>query len=121
LPIPLIAGGNVNIKVTEFTLGKPICQRAIGNITWHKAGVTAFDQRIALGSIAAGISCQQGALALAIDPNNNLGLTFTAYVRSRGVSGSGFLKPGEKFPSTLQSVLPFLGKVDSQGRYRLSF
>jgi general secretion pathway protein N len=121
LPIPLIAAGNVKIKLDEFILGKPICQQALGRIAWHKAGVTAFDQRIALGTISADMSCQQGALALAIDPKNNLGLTFTAYVRSKGASGTGFLKPGKKFPATLQSVLPFLGKADNQGRYRLNF
>jgi len=37
------------------------------------------------------------------------------------MSGNGFLKPGAKFPKVLNDVLPFLGKKDNQGRYRLSF
>ena len=55
-----------------------------------------------------------------MDPNNNLGLSYRAQVKQGGrVSGSGYLTPAEKFPEQLKAALNFLGKADSQGRYRL--
>lgn len=121
LPIPMVASGDVNIHIETFMLGKPICQQAQGSIAWKKAKITAFEQTISLGKLGATLNCEQGALALTIDPKNDLGLTFTAYVRSRGVSGNGFLTPSKKFPPALKTVLPFLGSADNKGRYRLSF
>jgi general secretion pathway protein N len=41
--------------------------------------------------------------------------------QSGRVSGNGFLKPGAKFPPELINALPFLGRKDNQGRYRLFF
>lgn len=124
LPLPLSAEGNVELTVAnaEIDLRKNQCTALTGNIDWAKARVEAFDKNIKLGQLNADIACEEGALAVTISPNNDLGLTFNAYVRPNGkVSGNGFLKPGAKFPAELNDALPFLGNKDSRGRYRLVF
>ncbi|MCJ8319699.1 MAG: type II secretion system protein N [Colwellia sp.] len=121
LPIPLNASGEVSLIIEKFVVGKPICQLAQGDVHWPNASVSALNESVNLGLLAAKLSCEQGALAVVIDEKNDLGVSFTAYIRSKGVSGNGYLKPARNFPEKLQAVLPFLGKPDNQGRYRLSF
>lgn len=122
LPIPIQAHNFLDIKINEFVIGKPICQLMAGSITWKKATVTALSEKVELGALSANLACEKGALTFTMSPKNDLGLTFTAYVRSmKKVSGNGFLKPGAKFPTKIKPVLPFIGNADNQGRYRLSF
>ncbi|MBL4899797.1 MAG: type II secretion system protein N [Colwellia sp.] len=125
LPLPVTALGDVEINIYHAAIDlddQNKCIAADGMVTWSKAGVIALEENIQLGHFNAKIVCEEGALALILSPENNLGLTFSAYVRQGGrVSGNGFLKPGAKFPQVLSSTLPFLGRKDSQGRYRLSF
>jgi len=121
LPIPLSASGQVTVMLESFMLGEPICSQVQGKIQWPNSGVKAFNQTIVLGDFSADLACEEGVLALTLAPENNLGLTFSAYVRPTGVSGTGYLLLGTGFPSQLTSALPFLGKPDRQGRYRLSF
>ncbi len=124
LPLPLSAQGEVTLRISaaNINLQNNQCVTAQGEVNWSKAGVVALEQNIKLGRLSADISCEDGALALLLSPKNDLGLTFSAYVRQGGkISGTGYLKPGAKFPQALNSTLPFLGRKDNQGRYRLSF
>ena len=125
LPLPITAKGDVEINLSHAAINiedHNKCITADGMVSWSKAGVLALEESIPLGRFNAKLACEEGVLALVLSPENNLGLTFSAYVRKGGrVSGSGFLKPGDKFPPALTSTLPFLGRKDSQGRYRLSF
>ncbi|MFT5758251.1 MAG: general secretion pathway protein N [Alteromonadaceae bacterium] len=122
LPMPIEAHDYIKINVASFVVGKPICQSLEGLISWQKASVSALDEKVKLGALKASLSCEEGALALTIDPLNDMGLSFTAYVRQNSqVSGNGFLKPADKFPEQLTGLLPFLGDKDSKGRYRLAF
>ena len=125
LPLPVTAQGDVEITLNHAAINiedNNKCIAANGLITWSKAGVIALEENIKLGDFTAKIACEDDALALLLSPKNDLGLTFNAYVRQGGgVSGNGFLKPGAKFPAALNSTLSFLGRKDSQGRYRLSF
>lgn len=125
LPLPVTAQGDVEIKLYHAVIDledKNKCIAANGLVTWSKAGVVALEENIQLGHFNAEITCEEGALALLLSPENNLGVSLNAYLHQGGsVSGNGFLKPGAKFPQVLNSTLPFLGRKDSQGRYRLSF
>jgi general secretion pathway protein N len=125
LPLPMSAQGDVELTLVNAEIDLQQGNQCItvkGTATWSKAGVAALEQSIKLGNLSANINCENGALALIVSPKNDLGLTFNAYVRKGGrISGNGFLKPGAKFPKPLNDVLPFLGKKDNQGRYRLSF
>jgi len=121
LPMPVTAHNYIKISIPSFVVGKPLCQSLEGQISWQKASVSALDEKVKLGALKAMLGCENGALALTVDPKNNLGLSFTAYVRSNSqVSGNGFLAPTETFPDQLDGLLPFLGNKDNQGRYRLA-
>lgn len=124
LPVPVTAKGDVNITLSHaaININDNKCIAAEGLVEWSKAGANALNENISLGSFNAEVACEEGTLALLLSPNNNLGLTLNAYVRQGGrISGNGWLKPDAKFPSVLNNALPFLGRKDSQGRYRLSF
>ncbi len=124
LPLPVSAQGNIELTINQarINIQSKQCLKIKGEVSWSKAGVVALEQNIKLGRLNADISCEDDALVLIISPKNNLGLTFSAFVRKGGrISGQGYLKPANKFPKALNSVLPFLGKKDHQGRYRLSF
>lgn len=124
LPLPVTAKGNVEMQLAALaiSLGDSMqCTQASGQLNWLRAGVIALEQNIKLGKLAADIGCEQGAIAVNLEPKNDLGLTFSAYIRDKGkISGQGHLKPGAKFPEQLKSALPFLGKADNQGRYRIN-
>jgi len=122
LPIAVNALGEVKLTLVQFITGKPLCQQAQGKINWQRAALNAFQQTIELGNLSADISCKKGSIAIKINPKNKLGLTLTAYIRaSNKVTGNGYLKPEVNFPKPLQDLLPFLGKPDNNGRYRLRF
>lgn len=122
LPIPMEAHNFIDLTISEFVMGKPICQQMSGSLLWKKAAVTALSEKVELGRLSADLSCEKGALALTVSPKNDLGLTFTTYVHNmKKASGNGFLKPSVKFPNAIRPLLSFLGKTDNQGRYRLSF
>ena len=127
MPLPISAKGQVELQLSQVNimLDTKQCTQAKGEATWSRAGVIALEQNIALGKFAADITCDDGKLVAMINPKNDLGLTFSAYIASAGnrvnVKGTGHIQPGAKFPTQLKSALPFLGKPDQQGRYRLFF
>lgn len=121
LAIDVSAHEFIDVNISQFVVGKPVCQIMQGTLTWRKAAVTAFEQTVKLGALAATLSCDKGELVIDVDGNNDLGLTFEALVSQGGhVSGRGYLTPGTKFPAPLKDLLSFLGKADNQGRYRLT-
>lgn len=125
LPLPMTAQGDVELNITSAEIdltNNNQCISAIGNGAWSTAGISALSRTVPLGKLTADISCDKGTLALVMSPKNDLGLTFTAYVKQGGkVSGNGYLQPGATFPAALNDALPFLGTPDGQGRYRLVF
>jgi len=126
LPVPVAAQGNVELildSIVLTTAEKLSCLQAKGDVTWLRAGAMALEQNIKLGKLNAAISCAEGNLLAMVNPNNDLGLSFDGVfaLPSKKVSGKGYLKPGAKFPTQLQSALPFLGRADNQGRYQLKF
>jgi|GEM_PF-472819 len=127
LPLPVTAKGELELQLTQIdiSLTERKCQQASGNANWARAGIIAMEQNIKLGKLAADITCDKGELVVKIAPGNDLGLSFSAFIKARQnsikVSGKGYLKPAAKFPQQLKSALPFLGNPDNQGRYRLAF
>jgi len=122
LPIPIEAFGNANVVIESLTIEDNQCKQAKGTIGWTRAAVTAMDQSIELGAFSATLQCQNGRLAVVIEPKNRLGLSYTALVSLNGkVSGKGYLEPGKDFPKELHQILPFIGNPDAQGRYQLNF
>ena len=122
LPIALTAHNDINIKISEYQMGKPVCTVSQGNVKWDKASVTTFEQTIDLGPLKAALSCEEGLLYITVDPQNNLGLSYEVVMRSETQSsGSGFIKPTDDFPKELKLALPFLGNPDANGRYSLQF
>lgn len=122
LPIALTAHDKVQVNLSEYELGQPVCNVASGQVNWKNASVTAFEETINLGPLKAEISCDKGLLYVNVDPKNHLGLTYEIAVRKDGkASGHGYLKPSDNFPEQLKMALPFLNSPDSKGRYRLRF
>lgn len=122
LPIPLTAQKFIDVNIETFVMGKPLCQQLSGTVQWDNAGIKALDETVALGTLSGQLQCEKGLVKFTFDPNNNLGLTFDAYVHSpERISGQGYLHPGDKFPAKLKEALPFLGRTDNLGRYKLNF
>lgn len=119
-PVPIIARGNVELTVSQFQQGKPLCETLTGDVNWQRAKLTALNETIDLGPLKGKLACNKGAIALTVSPENKLGLTYSAFISANGrVNGNGYLQPGRDFPPELNNVLPFLGQPDRQGRYRL--
>jgi len=122
--LPLTAKGDVEVVLTEMVIdlaNNNACLEAQGNIDWQRAGVIALEQNIKLNKLSAAIGCENKAIAVIVNPKNDLGLTFSAYIQGQGaISGQGYVLPGVKFPNELKQALPFLGRADSEGRYRIN-
>lgn len=122
LPVPLTAHEFIDIKFDEFIAGKAICQTLSGSVNWQNASITVLEQKVNLGALSSKLSCQQGNVIFTLDEKNDLGLSFSASVgQGFSASGDGYLTPNDNMPAAIQQVLPFLGKPDNQGRYRLRF
>lgn len=120
LPIDVVAHEQIQVNIEEFVAGTPICNALDGNLNWQNAAITALDEKVALGKLAAKLSCEKGELIAEVDPKNNLGLMYKAQIKQGGhFSGSGYLTPGQNFPEQLKGALSFLGRADKKGRYRL--
>lgn len=120
LPLPINAKGFLDFNIKNFQPGAPICQQLSGDVKWPKASVTAMNESVVLGDLAATFACEDGGVVLTVVEENDLGLSFRAFLRNPNkVTGDGFLKPGAKFPEKMRPLLSFLGKPDQQGRYRL--
>jgi general secretion pathway protein N len=120
LPIDIIAHEQLQLNVSRFIIGAPICSELQGDLQWRNAAVTAFEEKVKLGALTAKLTCEKGELVADIDPNNDLGLSYRAKIKQGGrFSGSGYLTPGSQFPEQLKATLSFLGKPDKKGRYRL--
>jgi general secretion pathway protein N len=122
LPIPIEAKDSVDVVINRFVMGKPLCTEITGSIVWPNAAVTALNEQVTLGRLATKLDCQRGQIELMVDPNNDLGLTFTAAIgRNFKTSGKGFLSVNNKTPEAIKQLTPFLGKPDREGRYVLTF
>jgi general secretion pathway protein N len=126
LPIPVNAMGNVELNVAELSVNTDnglTCRQASGRLIWLRSSVVALDNTIKLGNIGADLSCDKDDFLAKVNPNNNLGLSFTArlLMPSQRVTGQGFIKPGSKFPEALKPAMTFIGRADQQGRYQLKF
>jgi general secretion pathway protein N len=120
LPISVNAGGAVELTASDFQTGTQLCENLTGQVTWQKPRVEALKQSVEINTLTAKLSCAQGAIAAKISKPNDLGIDFTAYIRGNGqISGNGYLLPDANFPAVLRDALPFLGRADGQGRYRL--
>lgn len=122
LPFPVTAHNYVDVSIDEYLMGQPLCQKMQGDVRWKQAKITSFEQPFTLGDLSAKLACDQGQLTVDIDPNNDLGLALAAIVgEGYNVAVDGFIAPGDRFPPELKSMLSFLGRPDSQGRYPLKF
>jgi len=120
-PIPVDAFGMVNLTLAELDYQNGQCSVADGKVVWQRAAISALEQEIDLGDFNATLSCEEQRITLTILPDNDLGLSFKAQLTPQGrLTGTGFVKPGAKFPAQLKETLMFLGRPDNQGRYRLS-
>ncbi len=121
-PVPVEAFGLVLFNAQEITMDGGQCVKASGSVQWQKGALTALDENVELGNFNGTLRCENDLLTLDIDPKNVLGLSFLSQVNDEGkVSGSGYIKLGNDFPTKLKGVLSFLGKPDNQGRYRVYF
>ncbi|TKB46685.1 type II secretion system protein N [Thalassotalea mangrovi] len=120
LPVDMQASGLVTVDINKFTTGKQLCSEVDGQIRWQQAGIMAMNENIALGEFNGLLSCENNSLAITLDPNNDLGLELSIYIRERGrIAAQGYITPGEKFPAQARPILDFLGPKDAQGRYRI--
>ena len=122
LPLPMEAKRMIEITAEQFVVGQPICQQLTGNVRWKNAEITAMSEKVALGTLSAALSCNKGKVIATLNEKNNLGVTFVTEIGARGsVTGKGYLTPHAQLPKAIEQVLPFLGRKDRQGRYRLAF
>lgn len=121
LPIPMgRIDGRVIANIQEYTLGAPVCEVALGEVIWSKAGVD-INGTIEFGSIDANLSCEQGKLLAQFDGENSLGLSGQAVIESSQKFGfDGFLKPSAELPAVVHQGISMVAKMDSQGRYKIN-
>jgi len=122
LLVPAQAKSDVTLQLNRFEMGKPVCQELDGQVEWRAAAVEVMEQHIELGDLSAKLACDKGEIIAAISPDNSLGLTFEAVISENfRVHGDGHIQPTAETPEAIKQSLPFLGKPDNQGRYRLRF
>ncbi|WP_394172031.1 type II secretion system protein N [Thalassotalea litorea] len=120
LPLDMQASGLVSIDLHKFITGKQVCSEVDGEIFWQQASINAFDEKVELGNFKGKLRCENDSLEITVDPDNNLGLELSVFIRQRGrVAAQGYLTPGPEFPENARSILGFLGNKDAQGRYRI--
>ena len=121
IPVPL--RGDLSLKLDELLItakGRP--ERAEGRVVWHGAGVQ-MNEVIPLGDLQMSLKNSEGGeiLGTISDSGGPLQLSATLSLQPDGTySLSGNVTPNESTPESLSSMLPMLGKPDSQGSYPLN-
>lgn len=122
LPIPAQAKNIVSVVIDNFVIGQPVCQQLSGRLKWDDAEIVALSEQVPLGTLSATLGCEKGKGQAILNENNALGVSFIAELGANGaISGNGYLTPPQSLPKAIKQVLPFLGRQDREGRYRLFF
>ncbi|MGM0525186.1 MAG: type II secretion system protein N [Pseudomonadota bacterium] len=124
--MPIKTRGNWQLTLNEYQLQLPIeqrwCEQLAGSAEGQNIEVLVNNQWLSLGEFPLQLGCsEQGAIELAMEGNNSLGLNFNGTIDSNDVSISGTVQPNPRTPEGLAEMFTYLGQADSQGRYRFSF
>jgi general secretion pathway protein N len=122
LPLPVDASGELVLDITQYRQGQPWCDSLTGSASWQNARLqTPTGTWLDLQQLFGTLSCDSGTVALTTDGANVLGLDIKAVVNAEQLMVDGMLKPEPSLPEEVHQAMQFLGKPDTEGRYRLRF
>lgn len=124
LPIPLSAKGELDMNIKRVSSGSPVCGDFDAQLTWLDAQLDTPIGLLNFEQVQALFSCEQGLPVAKIKQKTEL-LNLELEIRllakdetSKEIQLKGWLIPGAKMPTMMQSSLPtVLGQKDAQGRY----
>ena len=122
LPLPINVKGRLLADIPLYQLGAPYCELLQGDLMTQNVSVQGTSGWFSLDAILGEVSCQEGGVALKIEPDNELGLELNALLSGPNqLTATGFVKPAESVPRDVHNAVKFLGRADAQGRYTLRF
>ncbi|RXJ72666.1 general secretion pathway protein GspN [Veronia nyctiphanis] len=123
IPVPVSASGSLNLLVKDYQFASPWCAELDGSLNWVNGNVSSPMGDIKAGDVAAQLSCVDGSIAAKGDSKSSaLTSEFSLELSpNQRYKVNGWLAPGSEFPPQLRSQLGFLGRPDSNGRYKLNF
>lgn len=123
LVLPVTTQGDVKLTIKQAMQGTPWCGVLDGQLSWTGASVDSLLGNVEIGTANAKLSCEKGGIVADIKQNSShLRFSGKAQLLERGrYTASGVLVPGNELPRSLRSNLGYIGKVNSNGEYKLTY
>jgi general secretion pathway protein N len=122
LPLPTTAKGRVILTLNEYVSGAPYCDVLNGDISSPNIDVQGLNGWFNIGALTGDLDCKSGDIAIAIDPENKLGLEADATLSANfNFKVSGYVKPDASLPKDVHDAVKYIGIPDGNGRYPLNF
>lgn len=123
--MPLKTQGQWQLSLTDYKVKDPtpthLCDQLTGSARGDNIQVLVNNMWQGLGDFPVTLGCAKaGAITLAMNGNNSMGLDFTGSINAEKIAASGTVRPNPETPEALAKMIAYLGRPDSQGRYRFS-
>lgn len=119
LPFPVQSKGSFELNIAQAISGKPYCEQLSGEVETKELSVMGLQGWIDVDTIKGKLSCKNGAVALLVNEQNELGLELDAELGDAKPKVTAFIKPAPSMPKQVHDGVKFLGRPDEQGRYQI--
>ncbi|AWB68682.1 hypothetical protein C2869_20790 [Saccharobesus litoralis] len=115
--------GIVKADIQAASIGKPYCTELAGKVNWQQSALGVMGGQFSLGDLNVDLACDKGNLLASVKGDDKtLLLDLKAELKDKNQTKvDGFVKAGPSADAMLMNAMTFLGKADSQGRYKIKF
>lgn len=117
-PVPVQMRGQVELAISRFIYGQPLCRELAGNLYLRNAAMQVGNNWESLGSFDTSLSCSEGQVMAEVGEPNVVGLSAAVVINPHGAQGEFELTPGADAPRTVRNLI---NMMPPQARQRQSF
>ncbi|MCL9776449.1 type II secretion system protein N [Vibrio methylphosphonaticus] len=122
-PVPINAGGQVELAIRSMQYQSPWCGSGDGSLSWNAGYVETPVGSLSFGPTVIDMTCSDSTIkAKGAQNSAQVSSEFTGELSAnRQYQTQAWFKPGSDFPPSMQQQLKWFGNPDNQGRYSFNY